>query len=334
MNLSDLVSSTPARWGLPITILVSVFGAFKTIEGNSSKQMKIDLSQFIKSAKYEDYLGVLPDAIQDGFDKLMGTRHLSKKSLKRSFLFSVIATAAAILFSVIYNHKDISVALANYPEAIKNVQDTLAKNPSFARPAEFVGRLKNARNIVIALPIIWVFWCFVPDFIALLKTRIVLLVLKHSAPRISSLLVVFFVDILLSVISFVMSTVLFQVILGYAFYWYNYGFDFSITSFFIYSGMLFTFEFSIFVLSGAILFSIPMANLFWASALPSIWLWTYIFSALLARFLLRSKPLLRSLVYFLDFDEKPVSSLGILAGGVAALACLVFLIIMEAIRHT
>ena len=333
MNLSDLVSSAPARWSLPITILVFVFGAFKALEGNSSKQMKADLSQFIKSAKYEDYLGVLPDAIQGSFDKLMGTRHLSKKSLKRSFLFSVTATAVAILFSVVYNYKDISVVLDSYPEAIKKMQDTLAKNPSFTRPAEFVGRLKDVRNVVIALPIIWIFWCFVPDFIALLKTRIVLLVLKHSAPRNSSLLVVFSVDALLSIISFVMSVVLFQVILGYTFYWYNYGFEFSVASFLIYSGLLFTFEFAIFVSSGAILFSIPVANLFWASTLPSIWLWTYIFSALLARFLLRSKPLLRSLVYFLDFDEKPVSSLGILAGGVAALACLIFLIIMEVIRH-
>jgi hypothetical protein len=96
-------------------------------------------------------------------------------------------------------------------------------------------------------------------------------------------------------------------------------------------GFLFTFEFTVLTASGMVFIGIPIANVFWASALPSIWLWVYILSALLARALLASRPALRGAVYFLDFSDHPVRSLGIIAGTVAAGLSGIFIIFLSLI---
>src|SRR5665213_160431 len=95
----------------------------------------------------------------------------------------------------------------------------------------------------------------------------------------------------------------------------------DITSDFLIFGFLFTFEAAVLAAGGIVFFGIPVANVFWASVLPSAWLWVYILSALIARSLLAFRVALRLAVRVFDFDDHPIRSLGILAGAVIGGLC-------------
>jgi hypothetical protein len=83
---------------------------------------------------------------------------------------------------------------------------------------------------------------------------------------------------------------------------------------FVFWAFLFAVQAYVAVQSSVLLTLVPIANLFWASMVPSIWLWAYIVSSLLARALLRSQPILHWAVRVLDVDNHPLRALGIFAG--------------------
>jgi hypothetical protein len=80
--------------------------------------------------------------------------------------------------------------------------------------------------------------------------------------------------------------------------------------------------------SGHLFIDFPMANLFWASLFPSIWLWGYIAASLLTRFLISAKPTLRFSLRHLDVENHPLRSVGVVA---ATMACIVSLVILSVI---
>jgi CBS domain containing-hemolysin-like protein len=97
------------------------------------------------------------------------------------------------------------------------------------------------------------------------------------------------------------------------------GFGSTMTSMFVIWGILFGAEAGIFTLKHFLITFVPVANLFWASMIPSIWLWAYVIAALVTRMLLASRPLFRKLVGFLDVNEHPIRSIGIVAAAAMAM---------------
>ena len=71
--------------------------------------------------------------------------------------------------------------------------------------------------------------------------------------------------------------------------------------------------------AGRLYFTIPLANFFWASMVPSGWLWLFIGSSLVARFLVGLQPTLGLLTHALDVETHPVESIGIVATIVVAI---------------
>jgi hypothetical protein len=97
-------------------------------------------------------------------------------------------------------------------------------------------------------------------------------------------------------------------------------------TFVVLAGLLFAIESAVLTTTGVLFVTVPIANVFWASVLPSVWLWMYIFSAILTRSLLSIKTPFRRLINFMDIAEHPIRALGLVAGTVTSgftFACLV-----------
>jgi hypothetical protein len=62
--------------------------------------------------------------------------------------------------------------------------------------------------------------------------------------------------------------------------------------------------------------------------LPSIWLWIFVVAMFITRMLVRSQPVVRSLLWLLNIDEKPFRS----AGAVAAALVFAVLALLGAAR--
>lgn len=157
----------------------------------------------------------------------------------------------------------------------------------------------------------------IPDYLALLKIRIMLLVMKYTNPRNTSLIVTVIIDFVVGVWAFLTSyaalLTVFSIVLA--------GDKLSISSVITGLGLFFTIELSSDVSTGYLFVAVPVANMFWASMLPAMWLWAYIMSSLLTRMLTASKPALRRAINFLDVTNHPVRCVGLLAAFVPAVVC-------------
>ena len=256
---------------------------------------------------------VLSDIVQRTFFSVFGERHLSIKCIIYSAVFSIFALLLTFIISIIWRFDDflkigpgwtkLLVALQASPNAnVKHAAVWLAHIPPYI--------------LVITLSLIWLFWCLLPDYLALLKIRIMLTVLKYTKPGVTTLIFTLIIDFVIGIWTFLASFAVVQALISvFLLIDYNYsqitGFFSALVSFFIVGGVLFVFESALFVFTAAIFFFVPIANLFWASMIPSIWLWAYVFTALVTRAALISKP---AFVKFLNISDHPFRSVGVIAG--------------------
>ncbi len=208
-------------------------------------------------------------------------------------------------------------ALADF---LVNYQASLAKTQQTKTLGNYIGALLKSKEWIVFLPILWVGWAVLPDYISLLKTRVVLLILKHIKVSALSLFALVLIDFLLGILFFFGSFVLFQfiyisIMLAVEGYWVG-G---NLTLDFIMFWIFFSAELLFFTFTGLVFLYLPISSLFWASLLPSLWLWAYIVAALIARFALASKRFHSFLVFFLDFSNHPIRSLGVLASSLTGI---------------
>lgn len=173
----------------------------------------------------------------------------------------------------------------------------------------------------------------IPDFLALLKIRIILRVLGYKTPKVMSLITIGAIDFLVSVWMFLVgySFVLLVSVITVSYFHDKTPISFTFDELILSWMILFWLTIKILLISGNMFFVVGFASLFWASMVPSIWLWAYIGSSLLTRMLLASTPILRNLVRFLDVSDHPIRSVGIVAGSVMALGSVMMLALLSLI---
>jgi hypothetical protein len=71
------------------------------------------------------------------------------------------------------------------------------------------------------------------------------------------------------------------------------------------------------------------APLFYASMMPSIWLWFYVAATLIVRLAVRAAPVFRFSMYLFDIDQHPIRSVGIVAAALVSGAYAIFLVISK-----
>jgi hypothetical protein len=202
--------------------------------------------------------------------------------------------------------------------------DTARQSPN-ADIKELAERLSQTPSYMLWIigMLVWICWCLIPDFLSLLKTRIVLVVIKFTAPGLGSLVVTLLIDLIIGIWAFVASFTLLQALLAAYFIpnpkTVSGDLDTFLGTGYILWVFIFAFEAWVLYATKLLFIANPIANLFWASMIPSAWLWGYILASVLTRSLLASRPLLKQTVHFLDVDNHPVRSIGIVAGLLAGL---------------
>ena len=331
MSITSLISHDNSRWLIPVYVFIAAFSLFDFFERRMSLQARQNLTNFLRGFRYESYLGDLPIFVQEWFTLIFGRRHLSVRCIKMSALLSVLSVLWSFGFTYLYNRQALIKIVAATPQFITALSENLAKNPKFhdlARYTDILGGWWVSAFVMV----LWIGWCVIPDYLALLKTRIMLMILKHTHPTFGTLLTTGVVDFFVAVWLFLTSITILPSILISIYIFAHATSPLSsenfVILFFVVLGLLFAFISALFAATGAMFVVIPISNLFWASALPSIWLWGYIFAAILTRSLLSSKSSLRRLVYLLDIDNHAVRSLGVVVGVVLALGFLIGLLML------
>jgi hypothetical protein len=187
--MNELISHSVTRWSLPIVIFLTIYGIFKFIDGSVSPEVKQFLSEFLKANSYERYLGVLPFIMENAFVKIFSAKHFSRRCIISSLLFSWWAILATLLFSLLYNcYKFVNLASKDLVNA--NIMAQKAHDQAGVGLWEKTPTYK----IWILYICAWLFWGLIPDYLALLKIRIMLLVMKYTDTRNTSLVVPIIID--------------------------------------------------------------------------------------------------------------------------------------------
>jgi len=156
----------------------------------------------------------------------------------------------------------------------------------------------------------------VPDYFNLLKTRKVLgLITARQINRPSVLVVILSADFLIGYAIFILSclpmglfSLHFVLFLQGKIDWNHLVSNFGFSPLPIFSGLEWPFE-----------------MFFWPGMVPSIWLWFYMAAILVVRLAVRTAPVFRFSIYFLDIDQHPIRSVGIVA---AALVSCVYIVVL------
>jgi hypothetical protein len=285
--------------GIPSSILV-VFGTIVAVseglERASSKQAKRDFSNFLLSTDFSVLSLRLPKAIEELFERLFGKRHFSAQCILRSATFSV----TAILFLL-------ALGFLTHFSYFKTMPAFIAEHPGFR--VKYFG---------------YIFWSLLPDYFNLYKTRLIIRwTTMYNSPSIVLLFILLF-DVILAYLIFG-SLYFFFECLNMEYQLVALGainvFGFPSTVLWIFSINIID-ELFISLHTLGILMRGPTANevavLFYAGFLPSMWLWLYTSAMIVTQTLQKTKGLIRSLVYFLDVEEHPIRSVGLVAAVIAS----------------
>lgn len=332
MDFSAIASHSPSRWALPITVFGFVFCLFEGIERISSSEIRQRLTAFLSTGKYESYLGVLPHIVQSTFNRAFGERHVSRKCLGMSCLLSVLSICLTFVVSYLYNPSGFMLAFSAWDKGIAVAAEKV-NNPVAKQFIRYLFDVAHG-HLPFAFLAIWLLWCLIPDYLALLKTRIVIVVVANTKPGAWSLVSTILVDFVVGSWAFLTSFIVPQSILLVSYLGTHSvikvdSLDAIMIALIVISGLLFALEATVVAATGMLYTSVPIGNIFWASMVPSMWLWVYVLSAVVTRGLMTSKPALRRLLYFLDVQQHPIRSLGVVAGAVMAAGEFVILVVLS-----
>ena len=289
----ETLSTILEQFGKPlslITLCSSTFGLFVFIENMSAPQARTDFARYLKSTDFAKTGMHLPTDTHALFERVFGARHFSWRCVITSIVFSVVAFAIIVGLNVLHNPETLSWARALWET------------------------YRGIFNMYVAYAI----WSIVPDYLNLLKTRKVLgLITTRQIYRPSVLVLILFVDFFVGYAIFYFSLVPMGFLLLHLWFyllgeggvtWHHVVSNFVFTPHPIFSGLQW-----------------PEEIFFWPGMVPSIWLWLYVAATLIVRLTARAAPVFRFSIYFLDIDQHPIRSVGIIA---AALAGCVYIILL------
>lgn len=330
----SFVSTAPSRWLLPFLIFSTIFGIFETIERVVRPEIRSDVAAYLVRGNYRDTMRDLPRIIETVFIQIFGKRHLTFFCLSRSIIISIFSIVFSFAFTFFYRPEAIVSIYDGAQKELPEISKKLSESPKLHHIGNFLGHIGLAGAVTLLL-IFWILCCVIPDYISLLKSRIIILILRTNEENtFFYLLSILFFDFLISILVFMISFVLFQTIIVQFLVSLQTPGSFSNLSSFIMSSfiigvVIFSLEIFFIISLKAILFTIPLANLFWASALPAAWLWLYIGSSFLARVFLDNQSRIARITEIIDVSGHPFRSLGVFAGAIGAFITFLFLIALS-----
>ena len=310
MNLIAGFLITHKNFTITFEFAVSFYYLFRWLDSHLAPSMKNRLSAYLLSAKYENELQNLSEITFNIFNYLFGIKHFSWKCITRSIIFSTISLVLIFSFSFLYD-----------PIGFK---DFIKINT----------RSANVTNITIVVSVIWFFWCLIPDYISLFKTRFIISYIQPKKERLFFQIIIIIFDFVFGNIIFLFMTSLIQSSAVFIFSLWakkiilpRITSDISsfLTSISILAIAFLLTSLAVLLKYGDLYKIIPYADLFWASMWPSVWLWSHIGLSMLTRRMIRMFPLVRRIFYLLDFEHYPFRELGVI--GAVIIAATGFLVV-------
>jgi len=303
MDLAEAISAVLNRLGAPAgaaVLFACFYKAGALLDENTSEQSHRDFAAYLRSGRLTGSLLRLPAGTRHCFEMVFGRRHLSLRCLATSLCFSIGSTAIVFLLSALL-----------WPELLNLLWKALTES-AFG-------------PFILGVMWRWMIWVVVVDYLNLLKTRRILSWI--DAGRIRRLPAIVLVT-------------LGDYLLGYLVFLFGFSINQNAAVLRLPGAPLDPLSLAAFSLLGTMDLSatfppwfvltvrteepasLLMALLLAASLLPSIWLWAYVFAAMITRAVARSRRLFGFLAYLLPLEEHPVRSVGMLSGALASAACL------------
>lgn len=304
--ITSVWSGQGGRWLLPLFFALICYQAFKWFDSVISSEFRTKCASFILGKKYESYLIILPDIAAQIIDRIFGSKHFSIKCFFRSLLFSTLSLILTFIVSILYDSNKISYFI------------------------RFNSNLKIKYGFIVVL--VWLLFCVIPDYIMLGKTRGIIWILRRIKLGEVRLIFIGMVDFFIISLTFMLLFVATQVIFLNI---YSFGTgklpNESIISIvrasYFEVAIFFLVEEIVFMATGVLYHTFPIANIFWSAVMPSFWLWIFIVSSITSRFLFSIKPVFGVLIHVLDVKNYPFRSLGIIASIITATTTLVVIVI-------
>jgi hypothetical protein len=288
-DLSILSSS-----GLPALTAAATLALFEIAERVVSPEAKEALTAQIKEFTPERALA-LPRGAIELFSRVFGDRQFSWKCVRRSILFSIVANVMLCALIVLSN-----------PSSLlwKATGDDI--------------------SIVARAAVVWLLFIPLIDFLNLYKTRSVLFALARRPVSVSLLISILLGDFLIGLMVFHW---LFRIDFIFT---EDFTMDPWIVGYLIQhpSGLWDTFGINIGLIARHLSFRDFDSGMFYASMLPSIWLWLYVSSMFLTRGLIRIGGTIALVRWVLNIEKAPLRSLGV----VAAILVFVFVLVLSLIE--
>jgi len=302
--ISDFIEaiSNHLSWGVPVLVAGGVWKLFAFIDSYAKADTREHLAAYIRGKVYRSQFLALPALASLILTRLFGERHWTLKCLLRSSLLSICSIFALFSFSLLYNRHD-TITVWNWLLALPR------------KPTMEIGAA-------------WLVWAIVPDYVSLFKTRVVLSVLEKFDLSLRSLLAVAFIDFFIGAMVFLTSACLFTASLSmvYASHlgklphsgaWSLVMSDLLLATIALGASVGFT------GFNGILFTNIPLGDFFWASMVPSVWLWGYILAVLSARLLFSFAWMLDKVSLLLSVDDHPFKAVGLVAATVAGVTMFV-----------
>jgi hypothetical protein len=301
-------SGLPANWGtwaaVP-SIFGVVWGLFASFEAKAmSPDAKRDLAAVLIDTDFVAAARKIPGLVNSTFISVFGSRQFSAKCLVTSFCLSCLSIATLLIFGFIFNYRYF-----------------------YTMPSEFYHRT-SFRFLYIGSITVWI----LVDFLNIYKSRLVLSKFLRFKRSIFAAGLFIFADFLVGLLIFISTYEFINYVLlmhGLLQFMYQNAspsyngptvrgsitelFFFVVQNTHIYLANYpkDAFRWLRMILNGPI--ANEVAVLFYASLLPTVWIWLFYVSVLISRAVRRINPVIELTRYTLDVREHPLRSVGVVA---------------------
>lgn len=302
---------TLLNFGAGVTTFLGFQAFFGKLEDMASPQAKRDISAWLKNTSVSGHLSTWPRQFATLFDNVFGRKHWSLRCFFRSCVASIFAVVIMVVAWSLINPLDAATLFARHP--MQELYDQLTPDQRQYLATSFAGRLCFSTGIIAGIIILLSLISIVPDFVSLLESRYMIRLMERTKRTyIIGTLVIS--DLLLTITIFLTFILVYSGFRAFSAPGeFNENYEFVVSELFNSQNYV-----HLFSLKGMVNGGVPASVFFYSTLFTSVWVWLYAISIFTIRAANSAGPLFRWVMWFLDIDEKPIRSIGAIAGLIAA----------------
>ena len=322
----EIAKSLGLLLGWQSAISVAIFKFLAAQDRKAKQSSKDHLVRFITEKSYESYLVSIRDSFSDVFIRVFGESHFSIRSVKSIFFLSFFSLGASFCFSYAWNPSGFNTMISGSPEEWGHILETLKTQPKQHELYLLLSRM-GVSGFVFGAIALWIGGSILPLYIATYRLRIILsssYFMKHGLAKFWLLVPR---DIFHGLWAFLVPMAITQTVFLFVFSLFSQVEGSAGIMMFTSAAlviMLLPTEIFLLLLTLAIFFKFPFANLFWANLAPSILLWIFSVSAILTRMLSVYFSGFRWMTQHWDIKKRPYEYVGAAAGTLTFVILTVF----------